>query len=272
MKRPETTGRLAATRRLAASLLRPLLDAWRGLDLCLAGGWRALAWVGVGLAVGWWLYVPVHEMLHAAACRAAGGEVRRLEIAPLYGGAVLARVFPWVAAGGDYAGRLAGFDTHGSDAVYLATDLGPYLLTVFPGVWWLRRAAIAAGAAGGTAGASCFAFGAALPVALAPLLSLGGDAYEIGAIAVTRLPAWGAPAARQLLRGDDLGLRVRAVAAAVSSGGAGGGGPAACGGGGGTVLWLGLALAALAGLAWALATCGAGALVAARAGQPALRR
>ncbi len=247
------------------ALLVPATDTWRGLDRCLEGGWRALAWLAAGLLAGWWLYVPAHELLHAAACRAAGGEVRRLEIAPLYGGALLARMLPFVAAGGDYAGRLSGFDTHGSDAVYLATDLGPYLLTLFPGVWWLRRSARTA------KGYRAFAFGAALPVALAPFLSLSGDAYEIGAIVVTRLPPWSEPAARQLLRGDDLGLRVSAVAAAISGGGIGMGGTAE-GPGGGAALWLGLALAAAAGLAWALAAYGAGALVAGWAGQPALKR
>ena len=227
-----------------------MTDAWRGLDRCLApprGGWRALAGIGAGLLIGWWLYVPAHELLHAAVCAAAGGEVRRLEIAPLYGGAALARLFPFVSAGGEYAGRLSGFDTHGSDLVYLATDLGPYLLTVVPGVWWLRRAARARRA---------FAFGASLPVALAPLLSLGGDAYEIGSILVTRLPPWTAPAARRLLRGDDLARRVSAIAGS-------GVRPA-------WPLWTGALLAALGGLAWALSTYAAGGALAALARQPAL--
>lgn len=233
--------------RLARACLLPLTDAWRGLERCLARGTAALAAIGAGLLVGWWLYVPAHELLHAAACRAAGGEVRRLEITPLYGGEVLARLLPWVAAGGDYAGRLSGFDTRGSDLAYLATDLGPYLLTLVPGVWWLRRAA---------RGRRAFWFGAALPVALAPFLSLTGDAYEIGSILVTRLPPWAGPASRQLLRGDDLGLRLGAIAAA-------------------TVrplwpLWLGALLAAAAGLAWALLAYAAGAGLAALAGQPAL--
>jgi len=152
-----------------------------------------------------------------------------------------------LSAGGDYAGRLSGFDTHGSDLVYLATDFGPYLLTLVPGVWWLRRAARARRA---------FAFGASLPVALAPFLSLTGDAYEIGSILVTRLPPWTGPAARQLLRGDDLWRRISALASATER-------PL-------WPLWLGALLAAAAGLAWALLTYGAGAGLAALAGQPAL--
>jgi hypothetical protein len=249
-------------------LLTPARDTWRGLDRCLEGGWRALAWLGAGLLAGWWLYVPAHELLHAAACRATGGEVRKLEIAPLYGGAFLARLLPFVTAGGDYAGRLSGFDTHGSDAVYLATDFGPYLLTLFPGVWWLRRAARAAPRY------RAFSFGAALPVALAPFLSLGGDAYEIGAIAITRLAPWSGTAARQILRGDDLTLRVSAIQAAAGNGGGGtstGAGGLAMGSGA-AMLWSGLTLAALTGLVWALAFYGAGALVAGWAGEPALKR
>jgi hypothetical protein len=237
-------------KRFVRLVAQPLTDAWGGLDRCLGrppGGWRALAGIGAGLLVGWWLYVPAHELLHAAACAVTGGEVRRLEIAPAYGGALLARLLPFVSAGGEYAGRLAGFDTRGSDLVYVATDLGPYLLTVVPGVWWLRRAARARHA---------FAFGASLPVALAPFLSLGGDAYEIGSILVTRLPPWAAPAVRRLLRGDDLARRLSAIADA-------GVRPM-------WPLWSGALLAAAAGLTWALLTYGAGGALAALAGQPAL--
>ncbi len=243
----------------------PLTDALNGLELCLGGGWRGLALIAAGMLAGWWVYVPVHELLHAAGCWLAGGAVRRLEIGTLYGGAALARVLPFVVGGSDYAGRLSGFDTRGSDLVYLATDLCPFLLSVFPGVWWLRRAA---------RGRHPVLFGASLPVALAPFLSLTGDAYEIGSILVTRLPPWAAPAVRQLLRGDDLGLRWSALSAAA----------AACGGSAGAVsaalgpcaaalsrLREGCVLAALAGLGWALLTYGCGAAVARAAGQPALR-
>jgi hypothetical protein len=237
------------------ALLLPATDFWHGLERSLVAGWRALAWLSAGLLASWWLYVPVHELLHAAACRLAGGEVTRLQIAPLYGGAWLARLLPFVSAGGDYAGRLSGFDTHGSDLVYLAADLGPFVLTVFPGVWWLRRAARRAHHPRLAPPAwRASLFGAALPVALAPFLSLTGDAYEIGSILVTRLPPWSAPAARLLLRGDDLGLRLDAIAARSSPG----------------HLWTGALLATLAGLAWALVTYGAGSALATAAGEPPL--
>ena len=210
----------------------PVRDLMGGLDgLIGRGGARALAVVAAGLAVGWWLYVPAHELLHAAACLAAGGEVSRLEIAPIYGGALLERWFAFVVAGGEYAGRLSGFDTHGSDLVYLATDTGPYLLTLWPGVWALRRA----GRRGWPLG-----FGAAVPVALAPFVSLPGDAYEIGSILSTRflagLSALPAPAVASV-RGDDVFRVAPAVAAHAAPG-----------------LWFLFAVALVLAVGWAFAT------------------
>jgi len=172
-------------------LLTPGTDVLNGLDRCLTRGFRSLLLVFAGTLAGWWVYVPVHEMLHAAGCAVTGGKVSRLEISAVYGGGLLARIFPFVVSGSDYAGRLSGFDTRGSDLIYLATDLAPFVLTI-PGVWLLRRAAAARRA---------LLFGAALPFALAPFLSLTGDAYEIGSILVTHLPPWHGS---DLLRGDDL--------------------------------------------------------------------
>ncbi len=237
-------GAAAFSPRLAAR------DVWRGLDRCLAGdgsgsgaaGGAAFARMAVGLLAGWWIYVPVHELLHAAACAAAGGGVSRLEIAPLYGGALLARLLPFVApGGGSYAGRLSGFDTRGSDLIYLATDLGPFLLTLFPGVWALRRAARRS---------LPLAFGLVLPLALAPFLSLAGDAYEIGSILATRLPPWSDAASRGLLRGDDLAAKIAWL-------------PSVAG-----APWGGLVLAAALGLAWALAVYALAGAVATALGEP----
>ncbi|HEX4960953.1 MAG TPA: hypothetical protein VF173_08955 [Thermoanaerobaculia bacterium] len=221
----------------------PFRDAVRGLDRCLDAGARGLALAALGLAAGWWLYVPLHELLHAAACRAAGGHVSRLEIDAVYGGALLARVFPFVVPASDYAGRLSGFDTRGSDWVYLATDLGPFVLTLFPGVWALRRAAAAS---------RPLLFGAALPFALAPFLSLTGDAYEIGSIAVTRLPPWTAPAVRALLRGDDVGKKFSELAALSTR-------PTGA-------PWGGAALAVALGVIWAFLTYALGSAVAVKLG------
>jgi len=206
-----------------ALLATPFTDVLYGLDRCLVRGWRSLATVLLGTLAGWWIYVPVHELLHAAGCLAAGGRVSRLEIAAMYGGRLLARIFPFVVSGSEYAGRLSGFDTRGSDAIYLITDLAPFMLTIL-GVWLLRRAAAARTAP---------LFGAALPFALAPFLSLTGDAYEIGSIVVTRLPPWSRWLA---LRGDDLFLKIEEMGKTP-------GAP-----------WAGLALAALLGLLWAFLT------------------
>ncbi len=225
----------------------PIHDAVRGLDRCLDSGARGLALAALGLFAGWWLYVPLHELLHAAACRLTGGQVSRLEIEALYGGTLLARVFPFVVPASDYAGRLSGFDTRGNDLIYLATDLGPFILTLFPGVWALRRAAAAG---------RPLPFGLSLPFALAPFLSLTGDAYEIGSILVTRLPPWAAPAVRELLRGDDLGKKISALAEVTGKGGA---------------PWGGAVLAAATGVLWAFVTYGLGSAVARGLGQGAVQ-
>jgi hypothetical protein len=209
----------------------PFADVVRGLDRCLDRGARSLIVIALGLLAGWWIYVPLHELLHAAACLAAGGGVTRLEIDRLYGGAILSRLFPFVVPASEYAGRLSGFDTRGSDWIYLATDLGPFVLTLFPGVWALRRAAAARNA---------LLFGAALPFALAPFLSLTGDAYEIGSIVVTRLPPWSG----SMLRGDDLLKKLEELARIP-------GAP-----------WGGALLAALLGVLWAFLTYALGDLAA----------
>jgi len=218
----------------------PFTDVFHGLDRCLDRGVRGLLLAALGLLAGWGIYVPVHELLHAAGCLAAGGAVTRLEIDRLYGGAALARVFPFVVPASDYAGRLSGFDTRGSDWIYLATDLGPFLLTLLPGVWLLRRAARAGNA---------LVYGAALPFAMAPFLSLTGDAYEIGSIVTTRLPPWAAPATRELLRGDDLFKKLEELANVP-------GAP-----------WVGALLAVMLGVLWAFLTYGLGDLVARGLGQ-----
>ena len=201
-----------------------LRDLFFGLERCTRSGWRDLAWIACGFAVGWWVYVPVHELLHAGACELSGGTVTELEIATLYGGALLERALPFVVAGGDYAGRLSGFDTGGSDLVYAATVVGPFVLTLFPGVFALRRA---------IGRASSWTFGFWIPVATAPLLSATGDAYELGSILVTRVAPWSAEPARELVRGEDL-FR---VAGDLSEHGDG-------------APWAGLIAAAFVGLLW----------------------
>ena len=220
---------------------RPFLDLFRGLERCLESGPRGLVLLMAGLILGWWIYVPIHELLHAFACLAFGGEVTRLEIDAIYGGTLFASLFPFVVSGSEYAGRLSGFDTLGNDLIYLATDLGPFLLTLMPGVLALRSAA--------SRGRS-FLFGASLPFAMAPFISLSGDAYEIGSILVTRIQPWSSGNLLALLRSDDFFRTLSQVNAV-----------------GGAVPWCGLVLAALLGAFWAWVTYLAGGWIASRFGQ-----
>jgi hypothetical protein len=170
---------------------RPARDAWRGLEAAIPpGGVTALAVVAVSLCASWWIYVPLHELLHALGCWVTGGEVTRLEIDAVYGAALWRRLFPFVAVGShDYAGRLTGFDTHGNDLVYLATDLAPFALTVLLGVPLLQAVP------GSTwrPPVRAIALGVAAPVAFAPFVSLSGDYYEMGSILVSRAVALANP-------------------------------------------------------------------------------
>lgn len=219
-------------------LARAFFDAWHGLERSLNPGPKALVWVLLGLILGWWIYVPLHELLHAAGCLVTGGEVTRLEISAEYGGALYAAIFPFVVPESDYAGRLSGFDTFGNDWIYLATDFAPYLLTLFPGVWLLRRA---------VAQEQPMAYGFWLSFALAPWLSITGDAYEIGSILVTQLPPWQESA--KLLRSDDLFLWIDTYW------------------GQSEVPWVGAVLSAFTGAVWAALTYAFGSWISTRLGQ-----
>lgn len=139
---------------------------------------RALGVTIVSLVVTWFVYVPCHELLHAWGCVLAGGSISQLEIAPQYGGALLSRWFPFVVSGGEYAGRLSGFDTKGSDVIYLITDFMPYLLTVFAGVALIKLA---------MRRPRPFFLGAGTVIGLAPFYNLIGDYFEMGSIVTTRL-------------------------------------------------------------------------------------
>jgi hypothetical protein len=186
-----------------AEPLRDWLDAF---DACTRGGVRAsTAIIALSLVVTWWLYVPLHELAHAWGCLLTGGRVTRLEIAEIYGAVWLARMFPYVTVGSEYAGRLSGFDTRGSDLIYLATCALPFVLTVFVGVPLLRAVPRARGRRG------AIMLGASIPMAFAPFVSLPGDYYEMGSILVSRaVSAWGFPLDRW--RSDDLVKLVSALA------------------------------------------------------------
>lgn len=145
-----------------------LLELFHGYEqLLLKRGLFALLGALVGVLVGWFVYTPVHELLHVLACWMTGGEVRELQIKPLYGGHLWAALFPFVTAGGQYAGRLTDFDVP-NDAAYFVVDLFPYVLSLF--ALALARWAVHQGRS--------WAFGAALVPALVPLWSVVGDFFE----------------------------------------------------------------------------------------------
>ena len=158
----------------------------------------AMVAVIVSLVVTWFVYVPIHELLHAAGCVLSGGEVTRLEIAPQYGGRLLAKYFSFVVAQSDYAGQLTGF-TRDSDLIYLATDFGPYVLTVLVGIPLLRTC---------TRAWHPIRLGAGIVVGLAPLYNLFGDYFEMGSIIITRVATvvglGSGPLAFGSLRSDDV--------------------------------------------------------------------
>lgn len=160
---------------------------------------RTLGIVLVSLLITWFIYVPIHEMLHVLGCVVSGGSVSKLEIAPHYGGALLAQWFPFIVSGGDYAGRLSGFDTKGSDLIYLATDFGPFVLSVIFGVPLLRMCAKRR---------RPILLGVGVVVGLAPFYNLIGDYYEMGSVITTRVAtivgAGGGAIAFEGIRSDDI--------------------------------------------------------------------
>jgi hypothetical protein len=156
-----------------------------------SGAWNLFLLV-VGLALGWWVYVPVHELLHAAGCLVGGGSVTRLEIQAVYGGHLLSHIFPFVVMGSDYAGRLSGFGTGHSDLTYALTVYFPFSVSLvsFSALEWAARRK------------SSLLFGFFLPLIGAPLTSISGDFLELGSLLLFQL--WPGPDAlyRHLISDD----------------------------------------------------------------------
>lgn len=178
----------------------PFTDLFAGLQRSTdAIGARALALLLVAGAAGWWFYVPLHELMHAWGAQLGGATVTRLDVDPIYGARLLQRIFPYVQVGSAYAGQLVGFDTHGSDLAYALTVFFPFVLSVAIGIPLLVH--VSRAAVPGVA--STLLFGFALPMAWAPILSIGGDFYELGSIAVSRAAA-ALGVDGQGWRGDDI--------------------------------------------------------------------
>jgi hypothetical protein len=234
---------------LRSHLRRPFDDVTVGLEnlVALPRPYLALAISLLSMTATWFVYVPIHELLHVAGCLWTGGAVSELELRPEYGGALLAAVFDFVVVGGEYSGRLSGFDTHGSDLIYLATDFAPYLLSVFIGVPLLQLC---------RRRARPILFGPAIVVGLAPFYNFIGDYYEMGSIVVTRVLTWltgGAPTPIfESLRSDDVAGLIGRMASAPGELGLGSSGALAVGS-------LVVTLALLASVALAFLSYGLGA-------------
>ena len=206
--------------------------------------WLALGMLFLGFVVTWWIYVPVHELMHAYGCIAVGGSVERLEIDAIYGAGFLQQIFPFVTVGSQYAGQLTGFDTHGNDLIFLVTVFAPFLLSIFIGVPLLHRLA----QVDEPGLLSSFLFGASLPVALAPFTNVIGDYYEMGSILVSRVARmFGSSLPLDRWRSDDLILTAQQLLFS---------------GAGGFADWIGILSGSLVGLLLAFVTYWLGSLVA----------
>ena len=162
---------------------------------------RQLGLLMIAMVVTWFIYVPIHEFLHVLGCVVTGGSISELEISPLYGGALFARFVPFVVSGSDYAGRLSGFDTKGSDFCYLVTDFMPFVLTVLIGVPLIKLA---------TRRRRPILFAIGIVVGLAPFYNIPGDYYEMGSTLTTRTLTFfrggGNPPVFEGIRSDDVFL------------------------------------------------------------------
>ncbi len=138
---------------------------------------KLLAPMLISMIITWFIYVPIHELLHVAGVVAPGGAVSVLEVAPRYGGTILAEHIPWVVSGGVYAGRLSGFDTRGSDLIYLSCVFMPFMLSVLIGVPLVKIC---------MKRRRPFLFGVAMVLGLAPFYNMPGDYFEMGSIITTR--------------------------------------------------------------------------------------
>ncbi|MGB0716559.1 MAG: hypothetical protein ACPGXK_11805 [Phycisphaerae bacterium] len=179
----------------------PFDDVMSGMGRIVEGSTPggAMAPMIITMLVTWILYVPVHELLHVYGCIWTGGTVSELQIQWYYFGHQLAAIFDFVVVEGDYAGRLSGFDTKGNDWIYLATDFGPFTLTVLFGVTMLRYCAMHR---------QRWMFGPSIVLGMAPFYNIQGDYYEMASIILTRgltiLSGGGNPPRFEGLRSDDI--------------------------------------------------------------------
>lgn len=167
---------------MKAFFRQPFVDVLSCLEHLVVSGRKrqspTVLFVVLGaLAVTWFVYVPIHELLHAGGCIWTGGDVTRLELSPRYGATWLKEIFPFISSGSDYAGQLTGFDTRGSDFCYFATVFLPFALTVLIGVPLIKLAGRAR---------RPVLLGMAIVVGMAPFYNVPGDYFEMGSILTTR--------------------------------------------------------------------------------------
>lgn len=151
-------------------------------------GRAGLAAAFAAMVLFWFLYVPAHELLHAAGCVLSGGEVRELALQPWYGAGLLKKIFPFITPGSEYAGRLTEFSVPGRFS-YLLVDLLPYVPSLF-GLALVRLA--------GRRNRP-FLYGPAVLLAFMPVIAIPGDYYEAASLFTSPLVetlAPGTPAGR----------------------------------------------------------------------------
>jgi len=128
--------------------------------------------------ITWFIYVPIHELLHVGGCVFTGGSVSELVMGPEYGATFLKNIFPFITpATTQYAGRVTGFEPNG-DMGYIVTVFAPFILSLFPGVLCLKLA---------FKKKKLWLMGPGIVMGLAPFYNLTGDFFEIGTILSTRL-------------------------------------------------------------------------------------
>ncbi|HPQ39750.1 MAG TPA: hypothetical protein PLV45_05195 [bacterium] len=132
----------------------------------------------VSAAMTWFIYVPIHELFHVGGCVFTGGTVTELVMGREYGAGFLQSIFPFITPDTTrYAGRVTGFDPNG-DIGYFITVFAPFLLTLFPGVWFLKIAITRR---------KTWLMGPGIVMGLAPFYNVTGDYFEMGTIVSTRV-------------------------------------------------------------------------------------
>lgn len=167
---------------MIARILLPLFEvrdgfvfSFRALEgLMVKGRMLDVVLLMLGLMVAWFIYTPIHELLHVAGCEWSGGHVSELALAPEYGAHLLREIFPFVVPESDYAGQLTGF-TVPSRMSYVVTIMLPYVLSLagLPLLEWCRRKTNVGLA------------GLAYILAFVPFMSIPGDMFEVVSLFVS---------------------------------------------------------------------------------------